>query len=374
MFDHERNERLIQFYRGEKPGPISIHIDLTNRCNQRCLFCWQRSHERMGLLDLENELSDEQLLDFVSEAAEMGVMDWLISGGGEPTVRTDLCRQVMEKIKACGMFGDIITNGTLLDEDWARRLVEIGWDRFRVSLNGSEPSLHDGLVGRPGAFEDAVRNIRLIKHYKEKLGTDKPDIGFNTVINSRAFRKFPDIIRLLHDLGGVIINTQTIILYDDKEKPYSLNDEEQQEFKTYAKEMLGLAKKWNIHTNLDAYLHDEHMMSTSNLLGQMDKVLETESTGFANAHCYEPWYLFTLRANGIVGSCRLFGDEGTPLHGRTMAEVWHGEYFERSRQRIMENDMPDFCRHCNANEVFENNLIREGLKKHIEAGTDGRDR
>ena len=131
MFDHERNERLIQFYKGEKPGPISIHIDLTNRCNQRCLFCWQRSHERIGLLDLENELSDEQLLDFVREAAEMGVMDWLISGGGEPTVRTDLCRQVMERIKEYGMFGDIITNGTLLDEDWARRLVEIGWDRFR---------------------------------------------------------------------------------------------------------------------------------------------------------------------------------------------------------------------------------------------------
>ena len=73
-------------------------------------------------------------------------------------------------------------------------------------------------------------------------------------------------------------------------------------------------------------------------------------------------------------ACRLFGDEGTPIHGRTMAEVWHGEYFQKARQRIIDNDMPDFCVHCNANEVFENNLIREGLKKHIEADKHGRNR
>ena len=371
MFTEERIARLMDFSQGKNAGPISIHLDLTNRCNQRCRFCWQRSHERIGLYDTDNELPDEKVLRLVDEAAALGVKDWLISGGGEPMLRTELCMQVMERIKGHGIFGDIITNGTFINEERARKIVEIGWDRLRVSLNGPTAELHDFLVDNEGAYDKAVRGLEMIQHYKKKFGTDKPDVGFNSVINSFGYRKFTDLIRLLKRLGGVLINTQTIILYDEPEKRYTLTPEQQIDFRPYCEECIALCRKYNIHTNLPEYLQDVQMMETSNELGQMDEVMITDRAGFESAHCYEPWYLATIRANGIVGSCRLFGDPGTDIHNHSLEEVWFGEYFQTARERIINNDMPDYCRHCNANEVFENNKIREAMLVEMEKERGG---
>src|SRR3989338_975878 len=126
---------MLSWASGEPQGPVSIHLDPTNRCNISCVFCWMRSHERWGLLDTSGELSNERLLRLVDEAASLGVVDWVISGGGEPTVRP-VPLEVMRRIKRLGMQGDIITNGTLFREGHIRELVELGWDRIRVSILG----------------------------------------------------------------------------------------------------------------------------------------------------------------------------------------------------------------------------------------------
>ena len=161
-------KRLREWKSGNPQGPVSIHLDTTNRCNQECVFCWQRSHERKGWIDYDNELSEEKLLDIVDEAADLGVVHWLLSGGGEPMLRKETTINVMEKIKEHDMHGDIITNGTLFNEDYIERLVRCGWDRVRFSINGPRADVHDMLVGRENAFEEAIKSIISFNKYKRK--------------------------------------------------------------------------------------------------------------------------------------------------------------------------------------------------------------
>ena len=311
------------------------------------------------MLDTSHELSNERLLRLVDEAAALGAVDWLISGGGEPTVRP-VTFELMKRIKQRGMQGDIITNGTLLREEQLSSLVSLGWDSIRVSILGPDAETHDRLANAPGSFEKAMRALRTIARLKEDLGRDAPEIGFNTVLSSGNYMHLPEMVAVLAEFGGNNINTQTIILYSKEEEWTSLNEEQRKEFPRYAREAVYLAKKQGIRTNLGSYL-DRDVAQRGAKFERIHELMDTPFEGFLGNHCFEQFYLMTVRANGIVGSCRLFGDEGTSLHGQSLGEVWYGPYFTRAREQVLRHELFNYCRHCNANEYMENLKIRERL-------------
>jgi len=363
----EKIKRLISWSRDKPQGPISIHLDPTNRCNLKCRFCWQRSHERKGLVDLKNEVSEQKLLEIVKEASELGVVDWLISGGGEPLVRYKTTIKVMKSIKYYSMRGDIISNGVNFQEKDIKYLVKSGWDRVRFSINTPDAGTHDSLVSVRGSFDKSVKSFSLFNKYKKELKRDKPELGFNTVINSRNYMKFPDLIKFLKSVGGEVLNVQTIILYSEKEKKWGLNKKQREEFRKCIVKALKTAQECGIKTNLHEYLKQE-LVESSNEVRQMKKIIDQETKkrqiNFSEVPCFEPWYLMTIRANGIVGSCRLFGDKGTPIHNKTLKDIWFGEYFQKARQRLLNNNTPSYCANCGANEFIENKRIRGELKTY----------
>jgi MoaA/NifB/PqqE/SkfB family radical SAM enzyme len=363
----EINRRLLEWSKGNLQGPISIHIDPTNRCNLKCRFCWQRSHERFGWLDRKHELSEKKLLEITREAAELGVKDWLISGGGEPFIRLPTTTKLMIEIKKHSMHGDIITNGTLLSEFYNRKIVKSEWDVMRFSVNAPDEKIHDFMVDSKRAYQKIIENIKAIQKIKKKLRTDKPVIGFNTVITGRNYFLFPSLVDLLDELGGNVLNVQTIILYDTIEKIWSLNEEQKKDSIRYFKEAAKKCKRYGIKTNLENYAQRELIEKTTEMdtiveLGKKEvKKVKTEDK-LVKAFCYEPFYLITIRANGTVGSCRLFGDQGDNLHTKTLKEVWFGEYFNRARETLLKGPQA-FCSKCGSNELLEQTRIRNELMK-----------
>ncbi|MEM5829485.1 MAG: radical SAM protein [Candidatus Aenigmatarchaeota archaeon] len=360
-------ERLLEWGRGKTQGPLSIHLDPTNRCNLRCRFCWQRSHERFGWLDRKNELPEKKLLEVVREAAELKVKDWLISGGGEPFVRLSTTTKLMVEIKKHGMYGDIITNGTLLDEIHIRKIVEAGWDVMRFSVNAPDEKTHDFMVDCKRSYQKVIENIKTTQKIKKKLGKETPVIGFNTVITSKNYFLFPSLVDLLEELGGKILNVQTIILYDKVEKIWSLNEEEKKDSIKYLKEAAKKCKKYGIKTNLDSYTKEDVIEKTTEMdsiveLGKKEIKKVKSKNKLVKAFCYEPFYLVTIRANGTVGSCRLFGDKGDNLHTKTLKEIWFGEYFNKARATLLKGPQ-SFCSKCGSNEILEQIRIRNELVK-----------
>jgi AdoMet-dependent heme synthase len=62
--------------------PISAHLDVTYRCNERCVHCYL-DHNDAG------EMSLAELSDLLRQMADAGVLFLTISGG-EPMLRRDL--------------------------------------------------------------------------------------------------------------------------------------------------------------------------------------------------------------------------------------------------------------------------------------------
>ena len=125
---YRREERR----RAGKSNPVTIVIEPTDRCNLQCPGCYAKSG-RDG-----SDMSYEHLVRVVEEAIGMGVTLITISGG-EPFLRE---RQDQVISRLANKFPDrgllVYTNGTLIDEEIARRIGETGNVFPAISVEGFE--------------------------------------------------------------------------------------------------------------------------------------------------------------------------------------------------------------------------------------------
>ena len=139
-------------------GPLTVHLEVTDRCQLDCAHCFA---EREGQGDL---LSLEELERLFAEMASMGSFRLGLTGG-EPLLRPDLL-QIIDAALARGLVPCLTTNGLDLTEELARALGRrrLGW--LNVSLDGATPETHEALRG-PGTFDRALAGIRLLAPYAE---------------------------------------------------------------------------------------------------------------------------------------------------------------------------------------------------------------
>jgi radical SAM protein with 4Fe4S-binding SPASM domain len=128
-----------------------VFWELTARCNLKCCHCRAEAKDDF----VAGELTTDQILAVARDIRAAGDPIMILTGG-EPLVRKDF----FDIAKACaGMFSRVAmaTNGTLVDDDIARRIAEAGIQRVSVSLDGAKAATHDAFRGVPGSFEATVR-------------------------------------------------------------------------------------------------------------------------------------------------------------------------------------------------------------------------
>ena len=171
---------LLQFSADKKPVVV---WNATRACNLRCVHCYARADERIH----EKELSHEEGVALLDDLAEFGVPVVLFSGG-EPLVRPDLVELARYAVSK-GMRAVISTNGTLIDEETAARLHDVGLSYVGVSLDGME-EVNDRFRGKKGAFRDAMNGIRNCR----KAGLK---VGLRFTVNRMNVAEVPAIFDLL---------------------------------------------------------------------------------------------------------------------------------------------------------------------------------
>jgi SynChlorMet cassette radical SAM/SPASM protein ScmE len=139
--------------------PRSVDLDITNKCNLRCGYCYHFSSPG----DVARDLPTDEWLRFFEELGRCNVMN-LTLAGGEPFLRKDL-KELIQGIVKNKMRFSILSNGTLIDDEIAGFLSKTGrCDNVQVSLDGSTQETHDPLRGK-GCFEKAVAGIRCLQRH-----------------------------------------------------------------------------------------------------------------------------------------------------------------------------------------------------------------
>ncbi|MFA6030866.1 MAG: radical SAM protein [Elusimicrobiota bacterium] len=169
--------------------PVEIALDLTYRCNQSCRFCFLPDNP--ALKRGRGELTLPRWKALVDAFA--GRPRTFLLTGGEPLLRRDL-PALIEYIKSRGHRAVLSTNGTLLDEKTAVRLVEAGVDEVAVSLHGDR-SIHDHYTRRRGSYDKAIVGLRCM--LRARAGTETRAVVRCTI--------HPGNHRVLHRLARSLV-------------------------------------------------------------------------------------------------------------------------------------------------------------------------
>jgi len=134
--------------------PLSVHIDLTWRCNERCIHCYL-DH------DDPDELSLSELRDLLDQMADAGTL-FLTLSGGEIFLRKDLFA-IIEHARLRGFDIKLKTNAILIGEREAERIAELGVHQVQISVYSHLPQVHDAITKVPGSLERTLRAIGLLR-------------------------------------------------------------------------------------------------------------------------------------------------------------------------------------------------------------------
>lgn len=382
-----RIERLTEWARGEKTGPVTIELVPTDKCNLNCLSCWRQGWDKQQIEKrYSEEMSDERLLKLIDEAADLGVKEIAFVGGGEPLFRS-ITPVLIRKIKKYGMECDLVTNGALVTKPLVEEMVKIGVDRIKFSIDGVDAETHDYLRGIKGTFEKVMDNIDYFAKTKDALNAERPSILFNTVISKKNYKQLPDIVKLGNsvDLNGIWLLPLT--LFDESAKGLKLTHEQTIEFKSILKEAIALSKEFGMENNFEHFLEPKYMEKTESMHEvMMEEIKESTSKhrfkdiikkeypisensleNFKFLPCYTPWYHITIIPNGNIAPCfsPWVWDTDVSVKNYSLKELWYGEYFDKFRNVMLNRKLSDNCKRCCVWEVFNNKKIREGLERLI---------
>lgn len=382
-------KRLEGWAKGKRSGPLSIELVPTDRCNLNCKSCWRQDQTKKELEEkFSQEMSDERLKKLIDEANNLNAQEIIFVGGGEPLTR-DVVPELMRKTKDYGMEGDLVTNGTLLDRETATMLVETGWDRIKVSVDGPDPGVHDELRGKEGTFEKTMKNLKRLSEIKRQGNAQKPKLHFNTVISNKNYTKLPKIVRLGDKIGLDGIQLLPTTAFTESSKEMQLDEEEVEEFTEILKDCIDLAEELGLsECNFSEFLKPKYIEKTESMHKvQMEEVKEQFSEkklneiidneyskkgrkdDFKYLPCYAPWHHVTIRPNGNIAPCfsPWVWETKVSVKDRELKDVWYGDRFEEYRQTMLSRDLPEQCKKCCVWEVFKNREIRKELNKKDES-------
>jgi len=182
------------FEMGMNKYPVLSELAVTYRCNLKCRFCYAGCNTCSNPVGNNTELSTEDFKIIIEKISLQAKVPSISFTGGEPLLRADLY-ELIRHAKTFDMRVNLITNGTLIKQDEAEKLLAAGLDSVQISIEGTDALTHDYLTGTTGSFQKTLDGIAFMK----KTGMH---VHTNTTLNRQNITQaaaFPGFIR--HELG-----------------------------------------------------------------------------------------------------------------------------------------------------------------------------
>jgi radical SAM protein with 4Fe4S-binding SPASM domain len=174
--------------------PLSVQLDLTYRCNERCVHCYL-DHDDHG------EMTTAEIKDLLDQMADAGVF-YLTVSGGEIMMRRDFF-EILEHARLRTFSIKLKTNGVLIREKEAKRLRALGVESIQISIYSHRAEVHDAITKMPGSFRQSIDAVRLLR--KEGL-----KVTFANVLMTQNAGDYRGVKALAAELGAKFTLDPTI--------------------------------------------------------------------------------------------------------------------------------------------------------------------
>jgi radical SAM protein with 4Fe4S-binding SPASM domain len=169
-----------------KNVPFSVQIDLTYRCNERCVHCYL-DHNDHG------EMTTEEIKRVLAEMADAGVFVMTFSGG-EIFLRKDFFEILEYARYELHFCVKLKTNAIMIREQEAARLREIGVESIQISIYSHRPEVHDAITLVSGSLKRSIAAAKFLKSQGLR-------VIFANVLMVQNMRDYPEVRALAEELG-----------------------------------------------------------------------------------------------------------------------------------------------------------------------------
>lgn len=174
------NEAAFRLGLPGMPRLTTLHVEVTNRCNLRCVYC----PVNRSLARPKSDLSFERFVELLDRAR--GIRTLLPFQWGEPLLHPRIVDMVREATRR-GILTYLTTNGTLLEPPLAPALLRAGLSRLTVSVDGDDET-HRALRGVELA--PIRRRVIALRRLRDRLGL-KTAIDVSMVVDEESAAAVP---------------------------------------------------------------------------------------------------------------------------------------------------------------------------------------
>lgn len=178
--------------------PFQASLELTNKCNERCLHCYIDEFKD----DPNKVLKFEDWSKILTELRSAGTL-YIILMGGEAMLNPHFYQIAAQSTKL-GFHTSVITNGLLIKsiED-AYKLKEHGIRQVTFSVYSLSSELHDQITQVRGSLDRTLSAL----HFCLKAGLE---VGVNCLLNRETIADYPRLYHYFKELGITVRDDVTI--------------------------------------------------------------------------------------------------------------------------------------------------------------------
>ncbi len=330
-------------------GPYHVQIDLTNECNSNCIACWCNS-PLLGkdILKRRDTLSFPVVKKLIEDVSGMGTKEIYLAGGGEPFMHPRII-EILKLIKSKGMICHINTNFTLVTEEIARQIIEIGVDHIIISLwAASEKTYKETHPGLPDSkFQKIIDVIKYIQSHKNKA----PYVKLYNVMFTHNYFEFDKMVKLAQELQvdateftvvDTIPGKTDVLLLSRGMKDYILNKI------GFLKENIPYDYEWDEGNYIFHFDRQkciklfklEHFIRR--LLNKDSETSNYDSDIIQKIPCYIGWLSSRILADGNMNAClKAHRIPVGNINKNSFSEIWNGKKMREFRKAALNIEKTD---------------------------------
>lgn len=306
--------------------PISVQIELTEACNQKCVHCynfWRYDSKKVS----KDELSVDNFLLILEKLNNSGI-SLITLTGGEPLLRPEVFFALLKQAKKYDMEVGLNSNAVLISKDIAKKMFQEGLDNALISLLGVEKT-HNKISNLPNGFRNTCNGI-----------SNLIDAGIKVTVNMVASKlnqnEVLQVGKIINDLGVKSFCVTPMVPSHKSHLQYFLSSEE---CKNVLLSLLKTKDDFNFY--IDTLEPIARCMFTEE---EEDKFVNF----FGNRICSAAVSSCAVSSKGNVRPCihadKTFGN----LLTDDLSKIWENMSFWSSP-----NILPSECAKCNANVICE---------------------
>ena len=312
-------------------GPLLVHIETTNRCNFKCVFCPESDDSYQELAGGYSSMAFEDFKRIVDELSVLGQHPRMINFFvmGEPLMNKRIAEYISYAREVLPQSILVLsTNGALLTENKFQPLCDSGLDFLRISIFGQDNEAHQKNTQTNVDLSKIRENVKAFVTHRDLIAKKAPYVFVKSILSPQA-EVNKEFLRYFSDIGD--------------ERVFE-----------------GLSN-WN----------DDSDRYSSKMGVKAEDLESSEFFQHKKYVCTLPFYSMVIHGDLQVSVCCIDWNKKTlvgNLKFQSVSDVWNGEALHQFRLKHLERRKKEIpaCANCTYHHTLRDNLDSLDTSRYLE--------